>query len=119
MKLHSVLVLGLGLVAGTDLPTSAQLPPQHGHAAPLCAAPPAVAGTSAEHAILATVMRVDLDQGQLEFTTETGSFVLTTTPAEIHDLQVGDQLLICLHEEGSEGKARFADDGGAASAEAP
>ena len=118
MKLRAVLALGLGLVAGTGLPTSAQLPLQHGHAAPLCAAP-AGAGTPAEHAIVATVTRVDPGQGQLEFTTERGAFVLTTTPTEIDDLRVGDQLLICLHEEGSDGKERFADDGPATSAGAP
>ena len=39
MKLRAVLALGLGLVAGIVLPTSAQLPLQHGHAAPLCDAP--------------------------------------------------------------------------------
>ena len=63
MKLRAVLALGLGLVAGIVLPTSAQLPLQHGHAAPLCAAP-AGAGTPAEHAIVATVTRVDPGQGQ-------------------------------------------------------
>ena len=118
MKLRAVLTLGLGLVAGTGLPTSAQLPLQHGHAAPLCAAP-AGAGTPAEHAIVATVTRVDPGQGQLEFTTETGAFVLTTTPTEIDNLRVGDQLFICLHEEGSDGKESFAADGAAPSAGAP
>jgi hypothetical protein len=118
MKRRAVLALGLGLVAGPVLPTSAQLPLQHGQAAPLCEAP-AGAGTPEEHAILATVTRVAPGQGQLEFTTETGAFVLTTTPTEIHDLRVGDQLLICLHEEVSDGKARFAEDGPAASAGPP
>ena len=118
MKLRAVLALSLGLVAGTGLPTSAQLPLQHGHAAPLCAAP-AGAGTPAEHAIVATVTRVDPGRGQLEFTTETGAFVLTTTPTEIDDLRVGDQLFICLHEEGSDGKESFAADGAAPSAGAP
>ena len=117
MKLRAVLTLGLGLVAGTVLPTSAQLPLQHGHAAPLCAAP-AGAGTPAEHAIVATVTRVDAGQGQLEFTTETGTFVLTT-PTEIDDLRVGDQLVICLHEERSDGKESFADEGSAATPRTP
>ena len=53
---------------------------------------------------MATVTRVDAGQGQLEFTTETGSFLLTTPPTEIDDLRVGDQLLICLHEEVRDGK---------------
>ena len=117
MNLRPVLALSVWLVAGTVHPTSAQLPLQHGHAAPLCAAP-AGAGTPAEHAIVATVTRVDAGQGQLEFTTETGTFVLTT-PTEIDDLRVGDQLVICLHEEGSDGIKSFADEGSAASAGAP
>ena len=119
MKLRAVLALGLGLVAGTGLPTSAQLPLQHGHAAPLFCSAPAGAGTPAEHAIVATVTRVDLGRGQLEFTTETGAFVLTTTPTEIHDLRVGDQLVICLHEERSDGKESFADEGSAATPRTP
>jgi hypothetical protein len=124
MKLRSVLALGLWLVAGTGLPTSAQLPLQHGPAAPLCDAPPAVAGTPAEHAIVATVTRVDPGQGRLEFTTETGAFVLTTS-AVIADLRVGDHVLLCLHEEGSDGKesfaeqARAAEDGPAATPRTP
>jgi hypothetical protein len=117
MKLWSVLALGLGLVAGTGLPTSAQLPLQRGHAAPLCAAP-AGTGTPAEHAIVATVTHVDPDQGQLAFTTATGSFVLTTS-AVIDDLRVGDQVLICLHEEGSDGKTHVAEDGSAATPRTP
>ena len=118
MKLRAVLALGLGLVAGTGLPTSAQLLLQHGPAAPLCDAP-AGADTPAEHAIVATVTRVDAGQGQLEFTTETGAFVLTTTPTAIDDLRVGDQLFICLHEEGSDGIERFADEGAAATPRTP
>jgi len=58
MKLRAVLALGLGLVAGTGLPTGAQLPVQHGHAAPLCNAP-AGASTPAEHAIVATVKKTN------------------------------------------------------------
>ena len=108
MKLRAVLALGLGLVAGTGLPTSAQLPLQHGHAAPLFCNAPAGAGTPAEHAIVATVTHVDPDQGQLAFTTATGSFVLTTS-AVIDDLRVGDQVLICLHEEGRDGKIHVAE----------
>jgi hypothetical protein len=118
MKLRAVLALGLGLVAGTVLPMSAQLSLQHGYAAPLCNVP-AGAGTPAEHAIVATVTRVDPGLGQLEFTTATGTFLLTTMPTEIHDLRVGDQLLICLHEEGRDGKESFAADGAAPSAGAP
>jgi hypothetical protein len=64
-------------------------------------------GTHDGQALVATVTRVDPDHGQLEFTTATGSFVLTTT-AEMYDLQVGDQLLFCLHADGSEGMAREA-----------
>jgi hypothetical protein len=119
MTLRSVLAQGLLLVAGTVRPTSAQLPLKHGPAAPLCAAPTAVAGSPAEHAIVATVMRVDPDQGQLEFTTATGTFLLTTTPTEIHALRVGDQVLICLHEEGSDGKAQVAEEGAAATPSTP
>jgi hypothetical protein len=113
MKLWSVLALGLGLVAGAVRPTSAQQPLQRGPAAPLCDAPTAVAGTPAEHAIVATVTHVDPGQGQLAFTTATGSFVLTTS-AVIDDLRVGDQVLICLHEEGRDGKIHVAEDGSAA-----
>jgi hypothetical protein len=118
MKLWSVLALGLGLVAGAVRPTSAQRPLQHGPDARLCDAPTTVAGTPEEHAIVATVTRVDPSQGQLEFTTATGSFVLTTS-AVIDDLRVGDQLLICLHEEGSHGKAHVAEEGAAAAPRTP
>ena len=117
--LRLVLALGLGLVAGAVRPTSAQLPLQYGPAAPRCAAPTAVAGTPAEHAIMATMTRVDPGLGQLEFTTATGTFLLTTTPTEIHDLQVGDQLLICLHEEDSDGKEHVAEEGAAATSRTP
>ena len=119
MKLRAVLALGLWLVAGTVLPTNAQLPLQHEPTAPLCDAPTAVAGTPAEHAIVATVTRVDAGQGQLEFTTATGSFLLTTPPTAIDDLRIGDQLFICLHEEMRDGIERFAEDAPAASAGAP
>ena len=119
MKLWSVLALGLVLVAGAVRPTSAQLPLQHEPAALLCAAPTALAGTPAEHAIVATVTRVDPSQGQLAFTTPTGTFLLTTTPTELHDLRVGDQLLICPHEEGSDGKAHVAEEGAATSPRSP
>ena len=121
MNLRPVLALSVWLVAGTVQPTSAQLPLRHDPAAQACAAPAGagVSGTPEGHAILATVKRVDPGQGQLEFTTETGSFVLTTTPAEIHDLRVGDQLLICLHEEGSDGIESFAEDGAAATPRTP
>jgi hypothetical protein len=119
MKLCAALALGLGLVAGAVRPARAQLPLQHGPATPLCAAPIAVAGTPAEHAIVATVTRVDPGLGQLEFTTATGTFQLTTTPTELHDLRVGDQLLICLHEEGSDDKAHVAEEGAAAPPRTP
>jgi hypothetical protein len=119
MKLRSALALGLGLVAGAVRPTRAQLPLQHGPDARLCAAPTAVAGTPAQHAIVATVTHVDPSLGQLEFTTATGTFLLTTTPTELHDLRVGDQLLICLHEERSDGKAHVAEEGAAATPQTP
>jgi hypothetical protein len=38
----------------------------------------------------------------------TGAFVLTT-PTALADLRVGDQLLICLHEEMSDDKESFAE----------
>jgi hypothetical protein len=118
MKLRLVLALGLGLVAGAVRPTSAQLPLRQDLPTPLCAAPTALAGTPAEHAIVATVTRVDPSQGQLEFTTETGSFLLTTS-AVLDDLRVGDQVLICLHEEGSDGKEHVAEEGAAATPRTP
>ena len=62
--------------------------------------------------------RVDSGQGQLEFTTEAGVFLLTT-PAEMHDFRVGDHLLICLHEEMSAGTERVAEDAPTAIAGAP
>jgi hypothetical protein len=118
MKLCAVLTLGLGLVVGTVLPTNAQLPLPHTPAAPLCDAPPAGAGTPAEPALVATVTRVEPNQGQVEFTTATGTFVLST-PAEIHDLRVGDHFFICLHEEEDKSNARVAEEGVAAAAGAP
>jgi hypothetical protein len=50
MELRVVLALGLGLVTGTVLSTSAQLPLQHGQAAPLCKTQTG-AGTPEEHAL--------------------------------------------------------------------
>ena len=116
MKLRAGLALGLGLVAGTVLSSSAQLSLQYKQAAPVCKTP-AGTGMPEEYPLLATVTRVNPDQGQLEFTTETGAFVLTT-PIAIADLRVGDQLLICLQEEVSDGKARFAEGGAAAATRA-
>ena len=118
MKLRSVLALGLGLVTCAVRSTSAQLPLRHDLPTLLCEAPTAVAGTPAEHAIVATVTRVDPSQGQLEFTTATGSFMLTTS-AVIDDLRVGDHLLLCLHEEGNDGKEHVAEEGAAATSRTP
>jgi len=111
MRLRPVLALSVWLVVETIRPTSAQLPPRQTPEASPCDAPrgTAPADTPAGHALLATVTRVAPSQGQLEFTTEAGSFVLTT-PAPMYDLRVGDQLVICLHEEMSEGKDRFAEE---------
>jgi len=65
------------------------------------------------------VKRVDARQCQVEFTTETGSFLLTAPPAEMHNIRVGDQLLICLHEDTSEDKERLVEDSFTAIPEAP
>jgi len=107
MNLSPVLVLSLGLVAGTVLPTSAQLPLSQASADSPCDAAAVAFGRREEQAIVATVKRVDPGHGQLEFTTETGSFVLTTTAA-LHDLHVGDQLVLCLHPDAGEDAARVA-----------
>jgi hypothetical protein len=107
------LALSLGLGVGTVLPTHAQLPLSQAPPAAPCEATGSAAGTHGGQALVATVTRVDPGQGQLEFSTATGSFLLTTT-AEMHDLQVGDQLLFCLHAEGSEGAARGAEEEAAA-----
>ena len=111
MRRRFVLALSLGLVAGTILPTGAQLPPRQTSGAPSCDSLTRTAPSEqpAGHAIAATVKRVDARQGQVEFTTERGSFVLTTPPAEMHDLRVGEQLLICLHEDMSGDQGRLAE----------
>ena len=116
MKVCPVLVLSLGLVAGTVLPTSAQLPLSQASADSPCDAAAVAFGRREEQAIVATVKRVDPGHGQLEFTTETGSFVLTTTAA-LHDLHVGDQLVLCLHGDESESAARVAQEEPAATAQ--
>ena len=108
-----VLVLSLGLVAGTVLPTSAQLPLYQASADSPCDVSAVASGRREEQAIVATVQRVDPGQGQLEFTTERGAFVLTTTAA-IDDLHVGDQLVLCLHADESESAARVAQEDPAA-----
>ena len=102
MNVCPVLALSLGLVAGTVLPTRAQLPLYQASADYPCDVSAVASGRREGQAIVATVKRVDPDQGRLEFITERGSFVLTTTAA-IHDLHVGDQLLLCLHADESEG----------------
>ena len=107
MNVCPVLVLSLGLVAGTVLPTSAQLPLSQASTDYPCDAAAVASGRREEQAIVATVKRVDPGHGQLEFTTETGSFLLTTT-ASLHDLHVGDQLLLCLHPDAGEDAARVA-----------
>ena len=113
MHVCPVLALSLGLVAGTVLPTSAQLPLYQASADSPCDVSAVASGRREEQAIVATVQRVDPGQGQLEFTTERGAFVLTTTAA-IDDLHVGDQLVLCLHADESEGAARVAQEDPAA-----
>ena len=110
MTLHPVLTLGLWLVAATVLPARAQLPLRQGPVAHPCGPPAATAASAqpAGNAIVATVTRVAPRRGTLEFTTETGSFVLTTSAA-LHDLRVGEQVLLCLHEDAS-GADRVAED---------
>ena len=111
MRLRPVLALSFWLVAGTSFPTGAQLPPRQALGAPRCDSltGTTTAGQSNAHAIVATVTRVDARRGTLEFTTAAGSFALTTTPAEIDGLRVGDQLLICLHEDRSEDQEHLAE----------
>jgi hypothetical protein len=92
MNVCPVLVLSLGLVAGTILPTSAQLPLSQASTAYPCDSAAVASGKREEQAIVATVKRVDPGHGQLEFTTETGSFLLTTT-ASLHDLRDSRQRL--------------------------
>ena len=101
------LALSLGLIALTVLPTHAQLPLSKASQAASCEVAVTAGGTRDGQVLVATVTRVDPGRRQLEFTTATGSFLLTTR-AEMHDLQVGDQLLFCLHADGSEGTAREA-----------
>ena len=114
LKLWPVLALSLGIVTVTVLPSHAQLPLSHALAAP-CEAAAVATGTQQGQAIEATVTRVDPGLGQFEFTTETGTFVLTTS-AELHDLHVGDRLLLCLHEDVSEDAARVAQEAPTATA---
>src|SRR6185436_18691894 len=113
MNVYPVLALSLGLVAGTVLPTSAQLPLYQASADSPCAVSAVASGRRVGQALVATVQRVDLGHGQLEFTTERGAFVLTTTAA-IDDLHVGDQLVLCLHADEREGAARVAQEDPAA-----
>ena len=121
MRLRPVLALSLWLVAGTVLPTGAQPPPRQTTGAPRCdsSTGTATSGRPEGHAIVATVKRVVARQGQLEFTTETGSFLLTAPPAEMHNLRVGDQLLICLHEDTSEDTERLTEESSTAISKAP
>jgi len=116
MHVCPVLVLSLGLVAGTVLPTSAQLPLSQASADSPCAVSAVASGRGAGQAIVATVQRVDPGHGQLEFTTERGAFVLTTTAA-IDDLHVGDQFVLCLHADEREDAARVAQEDPAATAQ--
>jgi hypothetical protein len=116
MHVCPVLALSLGLVAGTVLPTSAQLPLSQASADSPCDVSAVASGRRAGQAIVATVQRVDPGHGQLEFTTERGAFVLTTTAA-IDDLHVGDQFVLCLHADESEGAARVAQEDPAATAQ--
>lgn len=102
------------------LPASAQQPLRPASVAHPCVPPAGTAASdqAAGQAIVATVTHVDPRQGTLEFTTDTGAFVLTT-PTEMPDLRVGDLLWLCLHEEESEGENRVAEDGPAAIPRAP
>lgn len=117
MNLCPVLKLALWLVVRTVLPASAQLSLRYAPATHPCNSP--AAGKVEGYAILATVKRMDPRRGQLEFTPEAGSFMLTAPPAAMHELRVGDQLLVCLHEDESEGKDRLAEDVPAALPRAP
>ena len=121
MRLRPELVLSLGLVVGTILPSGAQLPPRQPLETAYCTAPTGTATSNqlAGQAIVATVRRVDLRLGEVEFTAATGTFLLTMPPAEMDNLQVGDQLLICLHEDMEEGQARVAEESPRATSTAP
>lgn len=111
MKTLPALAFGLWLVAAIVLPAGAQPtlpqgPPDHP-----CDQPPGAAESRDPdgHAITATIKGVDRQQGILELDTKDGRFLMATPPAEIQDLQEGDQLLICLEGDAIEGEERLAD----------
>jgi hypothetical protein len=116
LRLWSAVALSLGLFAGTVLPCHAQPALSDAPAAAPCEAATVAYGTQQGQAIEATVTRVDPGHGQIEFTTETGTFLLTTT-AELHDLHVGDRLLLCLHTDVNEDGARVAQEAPTATAQ--
>ena len=110
MKLFPVLLLGGWLAVGTGLPANAQptLPqgsPEHPCDQPAAAA---AAGIPDGHAVVATVTRVEVRQGIVEFVTADGSFELTLPPAALDGLRVGDHVMLCLEGDALDGEDRLA-----------
>ena len=111
MKMLPALAFGLWLVTAMVLPAGAQPTLPQGPPDRPCDQPADAADShgSDEHAITATIKGVDHQQGILELDTKEGRYLLATSPAEIQDLQEGDQLLICLEGDAIEGEERLAD----------
>jgi len=111
LKLGSVLLLGLWLALGAPLSAGAQPTLPQGPRDRPCDQPAGAAATGVPdgHASTATVKGVDRQQGVVELATKDGRFLIATPPAETRHLREGDQLLVCLHGEGSEGEDRLAD----------
>lgn len=111
MKTLPALAFGLWLVAAMVLSAGAQPTLPQGPPDRPCDQPPGAAESqdSNGHAITATIKGVDRQQGILELDTKEGRYLLPTPPAEIQDLQEGDQLLICLEGDAIEKEDRLAD----------
>lgn len=113
MKTLSMFALGLWLAMGTGLPAGAQPTLPQGSPDHPCEQTPGADESQDPdgHPIIATVKEIDHQQGTLELDTEDGRFSLAIAPAEIQDLQEGDQLLVCLEGNNIEGEDRLADPG--------
>jgi len=115
MKALPLVALGLWFALSLVLPAGAQLTLPQIQSSPdyPCRQPPGAEKARAPdgHPVVATVQESDHQRGILGLATTEGRYSLAAPPAEIRDLQAGDQLLVCLEGDNIDGEDRLADAG--------
>jgi hypothetical protein len=94
--------LAVLLAMGSALPTCAQPPLLQDSLDQSCEQSMAALAPRAHqrHAAVATVIQVDHQRGLLYVKTDIGRVLTFVAPAAIQDLQAGDQILVCMADEG-------------------